>query len=99
MKNPTSLSLTKKPQSKHDAPRGIQRGYNNKFATEEAEPACCVKYLQKDDFIRKYENKFDFDEQSFYLNFLVPLKTWISLKYFSLKANVEGKQWESYKLS
>lgn len=47
MKNPTSLSLTEKSQNKHDALRGIQKDYNNNFATEVAEPVRCVQYLQK----------------------------------------------------
>lgn len=47
MKNPTSLSLTEKPQNKHDALGGIQNDNNNNLATEVAEPVRCVKYLQK----------------------------------------------------
>lgn len=73
MKHPTSLSLTEKPQNKHDAPRGIQKDYNNNFATEVAEPACCVKYLQKKMTLSEnMKQKFGFEDQNFYFKVLVP---------------------------
>lgn len=58
MKKSTNLSLTEKPQNKHDALialSGIQKNYNSNFATEGAEPVRCVKYLQTSCI--KYEKK------------------------------------------
>lgn len=48
MKKVSKLSLTEKPQNKHDALIALReiQNYNSNFATEGAEPVRCVKYLQ-----------------------------------------------------
>lgn len=94
MKNPTSLSLSEKPQNKHDAPRGIQKDFSNNFATEVAEPVRCVKYLHTQ---KKKENmkNLPWGDQNLHLNDLPMNVVCCTYKNELIQNIARGKQWRS----